>query len=114
MEFLLIICHDDSFAPTENLIAEIGAWGREMESRGILKHGNPLRPPGEATTVRAREGKVVRKPGPFAESGEQMCAYVLVDCENSEQAIFLASGHPMARVATIEVRPVWADLARRA
>lgn len=26
MQYLLIICHDESFAPTETLVAEIVAW----------------------------------------------------------------------------------------
>ena len=59
MQYLLIICHDESFVPTEPLVAEIVAWIKEMEGRGIRKYGNPLRPPGDATTVRVREGNVV-------------------------------------------------------
>lgn len=42
-----------------------------MEGHGVLMHGNPLRPPGEATTVRVREGKVMRTDGPFAQSREK-------------------------------------------
>ncbi|UUZ65643.1 YciI family protein [Polaromonas sp. P1-6] len=114
MQYLLIICHDDAFAPTEILVREIGAWVRDMEGHGVLMHGNPLRPPGEATTVRVREGKVVRTDGPFAQSREKMAAYGLIECASLEQAIDVASRHPMARAATIEVRPVWADPARQA
>lgn len=43
-----------------------------------------------------------------------MAAYGLIECASLEQAIDVASRHPMARAATIEVRPVWADLARQA
>jgi hypothetical protein len=114
MQYLLIICHDEAFAPTETLVREIGAWVRDMEGRGILKYGNPLRPPGEAATVRVREGKVRVTDGPFAGSREKMAAYGLVECASLEEAIDVASRHPMARAATIEVRPVWADLARQA
>jgi len=112
MQYLLIICHDDSFAPTETLVTEIVAWGKEMEDRGIAKYGNPLRPPSDATTVRVRDGNVVLKDGPFANSKEKMCAYVLIECAGLEEAINVASQHPMAKVATIEVRPIWDDLAK--
>jgi len=110
MQYLLIICHDDSFAPTETLVTEIIAWGKEMEDRGIVKYGNPLRPPSDATTVRVRDGNVVLKDGPFANSKEKMCAYTLIECASIQEAIDVASLHPMAKVATIEVRPIWDDL----
>ena len=71
MQYLLIICHDESFVPTESLITEIMAWDREMDGRGIRKYGNPLRPPSEAMTVRVRDGKIILASGPFADSKEK-------------------------------------------
>jgi hypothetical protein len=111
MQYLMIICHDDSFAPTEALVTEIVAWDKEMEGRGIRKYGNPLRPPSDATTVRVRKGKVGLKNGPFAKSKEKMAAYELIECASLEEAIDVASTHPMAKAATVEVRPIWAHLA---
>ena len=113
MQYLLIISHDDSFAPTEALLQDIGSWIREMESRNIRVYGNPLRPAGDATTVRVRKGKVTLNKGPFADSKEKMCAYELIQCSNDEEAIEVASRHPMASAATIEVRPVWNELAKQ-
>jgi len=43
MQYLLIICHDESFAPTETLVTEIVAWVKEMEGRGIRKYGENRR-----------------------------------------------------------------------
>jgi hypothetical protein len=111
MQYLLIISHDDSFAPTETLLRDIGAWIKEMERRGVRVYGNPLRPASDATTVRVREGKVVLKNGPFTNSKEKMCAYELIECSCDEEAIEVASLHPMAKAATIEVRPIWNELA---
>jgi len=110
MQYLLIICHDDSFTPTESLVKEIGAWVKKMESRGIRVYGNPLRPPSDATTVRVRKGNVVLTNGPFAKSKEKMCAYELIQCATPKEAIDVASRHPMAKAATIEVRPIWSEL----
>jgi len=112
MQYLMIICHDDSFAPSEGLVNEIAAWDKEMAGRGIRKCGNPLRPPSEAMTVRVREGNTVLKNGPFAESRDQMAAYELIECESFEEAVNVASTHPMAKAATIEVRPIWTALVR--
>ena len=110
MKYLLIISHDDVFTPTEALVKDIGAWIKKMERRGIRVYGNPLRPPGEATTVRVRKGKVVLTKGPFAKSKEKMCPYELIESSSPEEAMGVASQHPMAEVATIEVRPIWNEL----
>ncbi len=111
MQYLLIISHDDSFRPTETLLKDIGAWIKKMENRGVRVYGNPLQPPHSATTVRVRKGKIVLNKGPFAKSKEKMCAYELIECSSSEEAIEVASQHPMAKVAAVEVRPVWDELA---
>lgn len=111
MRFLLLICHDDAFRASETLIADIGAWIRDMTMRKVHVDGYPLRPPREAATVRVRGGRVRVKDGPFAGSREKICACHLVECPSREEAIVVAASHPMAKVATIEVRPVWEELA---
>ena len=68
----------------------------------------------EAVTVRVRDGKLRRSPGPFSDAEEQMCAYELVECADLETAVELAARHPMAAAATIEVRPIWTALAASA
>lgn len=109
MQYLLIICHDESIVPTAALVTEIVAWDKEMEGRGIRKYGNPLRPPSDAMTVRVREGNVLLTDGPFADTKEKMAAYELIECGSLEEAIDVASQHPMAKVATVEVRPIWSS-----
>lgn len=111
MHYLLIISHNDLFRPTDDLLKNIGAWIKEMEDRGVRVYGNPLQPPATATTVRIRDGKLAVTQGPFARSREQMCAYELIECASQEEAVEVASRHPMAKAATIEVRPVWHELA---
>jgi hypothetical protein len=111
MRFLLIISHDENFTPTPQLVANITAWTKKQRRDRVLIDGNPLKPAGEAVTVRIREGQLRRTAGPFARSREKMCAYALIEAEGMAEAVSLASGHPMAKVATIEVRPVWQELA---
>jgi hypothetical protein len=111
MQYLLIICHDDDFRPPETLFSDIGAWIKEMENRGVRMYGNPLRPASDGTTLRVRKGKLLRTNGPFANSEEKMCAYELIECRDLEEAVAVASQHPMATAATIEVRPIWNELA---
>jgi hypothetical protein len=110
MLYLLIICHDDAFAPSGALVAAIHDWDLEMDRRGIRLDGRPLRPPADAVTVRVRKGAPVLSDGPFAATAEQMAAYELLDCGDLEEAVGLAATHPMAAAGTIEVRPVWEEL----
>ena len=114
MLYLLIVCHDNSFIPSETLIAAIHDWDREMDRRGIRLDGRPLRPPADAVTVRVREGEPVISSGPFAATAEQMAAYELLECAGLEEATGVAATHPMAAVGTIEVRPVWEELSGQA
>ena len=68
-------------------------------------------PAATATTVRIRDGRQQVVAGPFSRSNEQMCAYELVECASMDAAVRLALTHPMAKAATIEVRPIWPELA---
>jgi hypothetical protein len=108
---LLIICHDDSFVPSAALVGAVQAWTLEMDRRGLRLDGWPLRPPADAVTVRVRDGRPVISSGPFAAGAEQVAAYELLACADMEEAVRLACTHPMAAAGTIEVRPVWEELA---
>ena len=44
--------------------------------------------------------------GPFAETREQLGGYFLVDAQDLDEAIGIAARIPMARVGTVEIRPV--------
>jgi hypothetical protein len=112
MQFLLIISHDDAFAPTERLVEDILAWDAEMDRRGIRLDGRPLRPPEDAVTVRVREGARSVTAGPAAPGPDQTAAYELLECGSLDEAVEAAATHPMATAGTIEVRPVWAEMGR--
>ena len=83
------------------------AFGEEMGARGVLQGGERLRPTTDATTVRVRDGEVLTSDGPFAETKEQMGGFYLVDCEDLDEAIEIASKIPGAQHGSIEVRPIW-------
>ena len=110
MRYMLMICHDESTVEkAEELRSdpEGFAWFEEMGSRGLLRDGARLRPSGDATTVRVRDEEVLLSDGPFAETREQMGGYNLIECSDLDEAIEVASRHPVARYGSIEVRPLW-------
>lgn len=110
MQFLMIIAHDNAFAPTDDLVGQIMAWIKRMTNEGVRIDGRPLRPADEAVTLRMRNGNLQRSERTFSDSTEQMCAFELIECRDLEHAIEVASQHPMAAAATVEVRPVWSGL----
>ena len=112
MQFLLIIAHDDEFRADQELISSIYRWIEENSERGVRVRGAPLRPSAEAITIQIRDGVLSRKSGPFNDARDQMAAFELIECGDLEEAVKIASSHPMAAAATIEVRPVWPELAR--
>ena len=108
---MLMICGDPS-APAsqlEELAAMKGCdgWSEEMERRGIVRGGAGLRPASEATIVRVREDEVLLTDGPFAETKDQIGGFTMIECADLDEAIEVASMHPVAKLGMIEVRPVW-------
>ena len=106
MRYMLLICADESVevSPDER---SAEAWVEEMGRRKVRRDGSRLRPVSDATTVRLRDGEVVLSDGPFAETKEQIAGFDVIDCEDLDEAIEVASKHPVARYGTIEVRPFW-------
>ncbi|MFE3451718.1 YciI family protein [Nonomuraea sp. NPDC059194] len=110
MKYVLMIGSDVS-APPEVLESQqragCGGWSEEMEARGVVRGGAGLRPSSEATTVRVREGRLLRTDGPFAETKDQIGGFVVIECADLEEAVEIAAKHPSARFGQIEIRPVW-------
>jgi hypothetical protein len=105
MQFLLFICNDptgEEYAPEDD---DIETWLAAAE--GVRREGNRLRPQSEAKTVRRRKGKVLVTDGPFADTKERIGGFDLLECDDIETAIDIASKHPMARFGCVEVRPIW-------
>jgi hypothetical protein len=113
VKYALIICDDESVPESA---AELGrrpehiAWAAYLESRGITQHGGArLRPSGDATTVRSRDGEVLVSDGPFIETKEQVGGFALIECADLDEAIEAAARHPWAAHGLVEVRPVWEE-----
>ncbi|MEV7806634.1 YciI family protein [Microbispora sp. NPDC088329] len=104
MKYLLLICGDESMeiSPEQS---DPEPWVEEMERRGVRLQGHRLCPVGDATTVRA--GLVTQ--GPFAETTEQIGGFDIIECADLDEAIEVASKHPMASYGAIEVRPFWPE-----
>jgi hypothetical protein len=109
MQYMLMICGVEGVEPdpADQSGYGIEEWVEEMTRRGVRLQGDRLRPVADATTVRVRNHEVLISDGPFAETKEQMFGYDLLECADLDEAIEVASKHPVARHGMIEVRPVW-------
>ena len=109
MRYLLFICAEESLDRSPGLEEQIApaaqAWVAEMAGRGVRLQGHQLRPVSDATTVRVRDGEVLVADGPFAETKEQIAGFDIIEAADLDEAIEVASKHPVASYGTIEVRP---------
>ena len=56
------------------------SWLDELEAAGAsFLQGSRLRPPGDATTVKIRDGQVIITDGPYAETKEQIGGYGVLE-----------------------------------
>lgn len=107
MRYVLFICTDPEAPAYDPADDDIDDWVAEVERRGIGRGGNRLRTPDAAKTVRKRNGEVIVTDGPFAETKEWIAGYDLLECETLDEALEMASRHPMARMGRVEVRAEW-------
>jgi hypothetical protein len=107
MKYLMIVCYDPAIETVDD-DNDIDTWVSEMDGRGVRLEGRAL-DPGDATTVRVRSGEVLVSDGPFAETKEIMVGYDMLDCKDLDEAIEVASKHPLAKRGAMELRPFGAD-----
>jgi hypothetical protein len=92
---------------------------RSLREAGLLVGVQRLRSVESATSVRVRGGQTEITDGPFAVTKEVLAGYYILDCADLDEALKQAARLPMARWATVEVRPVmppdeWLRVAREA
>ena len=107
MEFLFLVCTDSTAPEYRAEEDNIEEWWDEVVRRGMTLAGDRLRPPADATTVRVRDGALAVTDGPFVETKDYIAGFDLLKCADLDDAIDIASRHPMARFGQIEIRPVW-------
>lgn len=119
MKYLMLVCvnqpagegEDDLGRPVGAAPDEIDveAWTEKMDGRGVRLLGEVIRPGSDSTTVRVREGKVLLTDGPYAETKDVIAGFDVLDCADLDEAVEVASKHPMARNGVLELRPFWEE-----
>ncbi len=109
MKYLMFVATDPSSASEADREAapDLEEWFDFVSKKGAWVTGDRLRPVEDATTVRVRGGELLVTDGPFTESKEWVAGFDILDCEDLDDAIEIASRHPMAYGGKIELRPFW-------
>ena len=110
MRYLMLVCRDQSIELSAEERTRIGPeveeWVREMDARGVRQAGGgELFGVEDATTIRVRKGELLVVDGPFAETKEHIAGLDILDCADLDEAMEVASKHPVARLGALELRP---------
>ena len=107
MRYLMLVLTDPTLTDAEEPPLTIEQWVDEAYGSGRASTGDRLRPAAEEKTIRRRKGAVIVSDGPFSEAHELIGGFDVLECDNLEDAVELASRHPMATAGTIVRRPAW-------
>lgn len=110
MKYMLLIYGDEGcWTEDERKACMIESMGisQELETEGKLIAAAPLHSVTTATSVRVRNERRQVTDGPFAETTEQLGGYYIIDVENLDEAITIASRLPPAKKGTVEIRPLF-------
>jgi hypothetical protein len=112
VKFVVLIYTDNK------LLDALPAGEFESRMRGCLAHADELKrpgklldsqmlgPPAAARSVRVRGGKQTTVDGPFAETKEMIAGFNLIEAEDMDEALRIASKFPWSQTGCVEVRPV--------
>jgi hypothetical protein len=108
MKYMMFVI-TDSQPDAQTDESDVDLWVDPLDASGKRIIGEVLQPQSESRVVRVRDGKRYVTDGPFTETKEVICGFDILDVENLDEAIEIASRHPMARNGQLELRPfmVW-------
>jgi hypothetical protein len=116
MKYLLLIQQGDTPTPrdpeawatlSEAEQSQVFADYQALNQDPRVTSGVEMAAPEAATTVRVQDGKTLTTDGPFVAVKEALGGYLILDADNLDAAIEVATRIPAARLGgAIEVRPV--------
>jgi hypothetical protein len=116
MRYILLIHQGDTPTPydpdawatlTEDEQQAVYAAYKELNETPGVTPGVQMQPPELATTVRVQDGATLTTDGPFVAVKEALGGYFLLEADDLDAAIEIASRVPAARLGgAVEVRPL--------
>jgi len=112
MKFLMLVTLDPSRDQDDDDLTgtlEVEDWVTKYDDAGVRLVGNQVRMAEDATSVTRRRGKLLVTDGPYAESREWIVGFDVLECADLDEAIKVASEHPMSVGGRLELRPFAED-----
>ena len=110
MKYLALLFGDETTGPepeTEEFGLLLKQYGEfHAKHSAEILGGEALFPTMSATTLQVRNGETTTTDGPFVEMKEALGGYYVLDCDNIDEAIQIASDIPAAKDGSIELRPI--------
>ena len=97
--------------PSEQLLAEMGAYNEELVKAGVMLAGEGLHPSSKGKRVKFSKGKTSVIDGPFAETKELVAGFWLWQVESMDEAVEWARRlpNPDGTESEVEIRPVFEE-----
>ena len=112
MKFMVLIYTDSSLLDAlppgqfDEMMRHCLASADELRQDGQLLDSQMLQAPATARSIRIRNGRQTVVDGPFTETKEVLGGFNLIEADNMEEAVRIASQFPWAQIGCVEVRPV--------
>lgn len=113
MRFMVIVKGDEAYEqgrmPSEQELAEMGAFNEELAKAGIMLAGEGLQPTSKGVKIRydgSRKPQVID--GPFAETKELIAGFWIIETRSREEAIEWMKRAPF-RDGEVEIRQVFEE-----
>jgi hypothetical protein len=90
----------------EAVLRDSASFLDELKASGQLVMNQALQFPDQAMTVKVRDGKMSATDGPFMETREMLGGLIILEARDLNEAVRIAGGIPLARLGSVEVRPV--------
>jgi hypothetical protein len=90
----------------EAALRDSGPYDDQLRASGHMVATEALELPAQAVTVQMRDGKMSATDGPFIETKEVLGGFIVIEARDLNEAIRIGAGIPLARLGSVEVRPV--------
>ncbi len=113
MRYMVIVKADENtekgVLPTEQELAEMGAYNEELVKAGVMLAGEGLHPSSKGARVRFDEkGGTTVIDGPFAETKELVAGFWILEVSSREEVVEWVKKAPFCGTE-IEIRQVFSD-----
>ena len=112
MQYLLLVYVDEALVQAlpegrfDAMMRDCFHHADALQQTGALLQSQQLQPPATARSLRSRNGRSSVLDGPFAETKEILGGFNLIEAQDMDEAVRIASQFPWAEVGSIEVREI--------